>query len=514
MSLQADYGGFVPYFPGVSLEISSEEAWRFFDAGTRSQFNKDTWSKYESPAAQFESLSVQTAFVHEFRHFHDGLITPYNARAFGLRLRQIIHAYQLFANLEQYNFNCLPVPISRWCMLDDSERDLVIRRSGRHPRDGEWRLPKLPSVRQLLELKGKKRPKLGPAQDLESTAWLVWEAWKDQQRILQMAQRAPGKSYPYPHSWQIMELSALLAQLQQVLATSGEAAATFFQNYLRNLKDNPYGHILKVAYAPWRSSKSGADARVLAGMAMWSMCGSHAVDGVNSFPAYRFEALLHHLVEQPPPTAPENWVPVWNIWSRETGLSTVQEGVDDSSAHWKRSIEMAEEALQGALVHKDHFSVVTRATKAYAAGSTHMTDTFASYPNHYTEPVTYVQNMSHWSDPLIRYTFPLNRLLVSKDYPKLNGKDLTPHNYRDVGDNLELYSMVQQSEHSQWSTLTIPDALDLFNIVVLIELLFSDSSNLHRIDRSAALRQYFDEKVEPLKVFRSPSKAVLQALAI
>lgn len=514
MNLQADYGGFDPLFPGVTIDVGSTIAWKFFDVATQAAMSGEAWKESDDSDTRFESLSVQTAFIHEFRHFHDALITPYSARAFGLRLRQMVHTYQILTNLEEADFNCIPVPLSRWCMLDEEERKLVIRRSGKHPSGAPWQLPPLPPVEMLVHLDPSTRPKTSPYGDMNALARLVCEGWWDQQRILKMAQRAPGKNPKLPHPWQIMELSALTVQLEQMFAKNGAEAAVFFESRLRDLTENPYGHILQLAQLAWNRLGENSDFRILSGIATWCLLGSFTLDGAKADPAFRFECLFIQMCQQGPPALPKDWRPVWDSWSREFGVSTVFDGLEDSAHYWQKSVAIAEEVEKHAVLHSEHSQMFARATKNYAKASELMIRKFRQNPNAYTDPPSYLRNMAHWSDPLIRYSFPLQPLILSKDFPDLLNGKITPHVALDMGESLYVSSLVAQADYSKWTTLGVQDALSLFKMFVFLEMLFSEASDISTADRNLAVYEYFDKDVVPLKVFRLPSKKVLEALSI
>jgi hypothetical protein len=507
MNIQADYGGFDPLFPGVTIDVGSVQARKYFDPATRDENVGDIF-KDRDPDIRFEALSVQSVASHEKRHFHDSLVIPYGARTFCHRLRQIIHSHQILPRFVEPGVNFVPVPVSSWCLMTDAERQEYIALSGKR-RDGQpWQGPNLPS---LIGLRPGPRPRTASRDDSLSVAHLVREGIRDQEGIAELAARTETRM-PFP--WQLMELSAVAIQFERVLITCGLEAALFFSRYLNSQRENPYGEIVRFAAQPWYSRNLPADHHLMAGMAMWCLLGSYKIDLWKACPSHRFERLILHLAREGTFDRPLDWLTLWNKWSETFGLSTVEEGLEDTARTWRRAIEMINQVTSGEGLPDSTRDFLLKVVHAYSRKSADMISLFNTSPNKYTDPFEYLEDDSRWVHPLVRYTFPRHSpLRLAKDHPLLAHKDVKIlwafENEYEYG----IRTLIVSDESVDSPILSGDDAIELYTLFALVDGMFSPIA-FSRVEDTYFAVQAFCRKggIEPLAIMGPLSTERLESL--
>src|SRR6185436_20958930 len=114
MGIQMDFGGFDPSFIGITRYFGNPRVWQFNQEFTRSQNPVSVLSIPHEQA--FEALATVSVLSHEIRHFHDFLLSPYQANLFRLRIQSLVNLLGIAPYiLKGEDINCLPVPISKWC---------------------------------------------------------------------------------------------------------------------------------------------------------------------------------------------------------------------------------------------------------------------------------------------------------------------------------------------------------------------------------------------------------------
>src|SRR5438093_714367 len=182
MSIQLDFGGFDPIFPGVSISFSRSEAWRTFEAYTASSSPLPLSGSDEEI---FETLSIISVLAHEVRHFHDSLLSPYAIRVFRLRFHTLLNILQVLPDLVKDGPNCIAVPLSKWGAFDQAERQKYLEELGNLPSGSEWNPVSLPYIRGDAPI----IPAGAVAHSADSIAALITAATARRDQISELAHR-------------------------------------------------------------------------------------------------------------------------------------------------------------------------------------------------------------------------------------------------------------------------------------------------------------------------------------
>src|SRR5260221_3708 len=92
--IQQDFGGFDPKFLGVTIKIASGENWQSVKSQMEGRDPETEFILAHPPRKAFELLSLATVLSHEFRHFHDFLVSPFGAEIFRSRIMALVNAQQ------------------------------------------------------------------------------------------------------------------------------------------------------------------------------------------------------------------------------------------------------------------------------------------------------------------------------------------------------------------------------------------------------------------------------------
>ena len=123
MGVQQDFGGFDPSFLGVTIRFGSDRSWQIYENAVESAEPLPIPAGNSSEET-FETISITSVLSHEVRHFHDFFLTSYSAYLFRLRIQLLLNILELLPRLTESDghYNCVPIPISKWCVLSAVER--------------------------------------------------------------------------------------------------------------------------------------------------------------------------------------------------------------------------------------------------------------------------------------------------------------------------------------------------------------------------------------------------------
>jgi hypothetical protein len=122
------FGEFDPRFLGVSLAVSSAKRADFpcnYALGPETMTDSDASGLDDDEF--IEQISWITVLPHEFRHFHDHIVSPYGSRAMHARCVLAFNTTMLLAGIYKdqgsASANTLPAPLSAWCRTPKAERE-------------------------------------------------------------------------------------------------------------------------------------------------------------------------------------------------------------------------------------------------------------------------------------------------------------------------------------------------------------------------------------------------------
>ena len=403
MAVQQDFGGFDPSFLGVTIRFGNERSWRIYDDALASTQPLPIPAG-SNPDEQFERISITSVLSHEVRHFHDFFLTSYSAYLFRLRIQLLLNVLELLPSLvgDTVRYNCVPVPISKWCVLPDSDRSA--RLSKLPPRaDGKpWVSVGLPYLDQEA-LESAPGPKILSGSP-EAVQKLMAAAIRGQARIHDLTYNPTTVSDTASFQpWQVFELSGLLVQMQEIWHYYGVKETENFTNYLISSR-TPYGAMLRVMRHMWGKMQLPFDTRLTSAMVSWSLLGSYERDSWKACPTERFVRLWTHLLERGIPRPAGRLTSLFDDWSKATELSTVDEGLHDTLSTFRR----AHDAVRDFAKVKESFAAesfgpfLVEVLDAVAKTSEHMIAAFRRNPDRYVYPDLYIQEISSFANPSIR----------------------------------------------------------------------------------------------------------------
>ena len=416
MTIQLDFGGFNTAFIGVTLRYSNKEAWDFWRSFTGG--NQPVSLSHLSMERRFEALSVATVVNHEIRHFHDFLLSSYQAHLFKFRIENLINTIQVLvylqrksANLNRKPANCLPIPIQKWCQLDEEERKECLKWLPLRADGGEWIPFELP---YLCEPPCK--PSDGiyrvPGGSNDVLATMVQADIISREKIRSILHNPTTVSDIYSFQpWQVFELSGLLVQIQDVWTTFGVDDTELFCDKLCVEIDNPYSALLKLIL---QKESPLSDRNFASAATTWSMFGSYNRDGLNACPAHRFLLLfdgLHKKESHLYKKSMQYWmsgdlIGLFKEWSSQLGVSTVEDGLIDAQKTYRRTAELIDqhyEQYSTSLVAPEHYALIRRMTQFVALSNTYMCQKFWKNPEAYVIPYQYITGgIGELVGPLVR----------------------------------------------------------------------------------------------------------------
>ena len=392
-TVQRDFGGFDSKFLGVSVTIESERFFHILDElATTGEIDPGLASRSE-PQQGFEAVSAASVVTHEARHFHDFLIAPAGAAILALRLLAYLNAIQFLSTMRDGKIwktaNCLPIPLPTWCMKAPEERDAFMGRVN------AWResspplvAPELPHIRPDDEPLGPTRT-INDPYSVDTAAALVRATALQYERLgdLLVPPMTRGLDRPFL-PMHISELSALLAQLQEVWEVLGEDAAALFIEHLADIPSMRYALPLQMFSAFLDLGQTDAD--VLSAMATWALFGPWPHGGDRESPVVRFSELALHLRENDWPDADEPVAELFTAWDavlgRESTIDALQRSVELSETFLARLAARQSEAERGEI---ELFASPRRLFEMFLAARRHCVERFCASPDDYVRPHRY-----------------------------------------------------------------------------------------------------------------------------
>ncbi|MFO1155489.1 MAG: hypothetical protein U1E43_01325 [Rhodospirillales bacterium] len=400
--MQRDFGGFDPSFIGITTRLGSERAFNFYKFFVSSSDPPNVSNFPEE--IRFKALALASVVSHEVRHFHDFLLTPYSARVFKTRIEAFINIFQVLPYLFKPEANCLPLPISLWCKLDECERETVLKNLP--PRsDGKlWSPVSLPNFNLLDEDIPKSSELREHGED--AIRFLIHIGATAIKRIRQFTYnpRMVSNSVSF-QPWQIFEMSGLMVQLQDIYHQYGADETQFFISCLSK-QSNPYAEALNLAYSMlYRHEIVDHDMVNLA--VTWSLFGSYSKDAWNACPTERFMRIWDHLRKRDRRYDLSDCMDIFNTWSRDLNLSTVEEGIMDATKTYTRLRDNLERNWKH-LENSRNASLLLplrRVLDGMVKANAHMVSLFVNSPNEYVYSKSYVNSACNFVNPIHRMMF-------------------------------------------------------------------------------------------------------------
>jgi hypothetical protein len=490
VSIQQDFGGFDPSFLGVTLRFGNERAFNFYKAYAASENPLPV--SHLSSDERFEALSITSVMAHETRHFHDFFLTPYSARVFGKRVRMLAELLQMLPHLVRDGPNCMPVPLVKWCALNEQQRATQL----------QW-LPPLPDGVSWIPV-DVPYMEIGATMPADAMGQLLWATFRLRNEITDLAFQPAGHANGQTiQPWQIFELPAILVQINEILWTYGETQAGFYVSYLEQAESNPYTTMLRRTRKLWDDRDRLMDTTIANAMAAWSLLGSYAKDQWKACPTERYAALWLHLKATGIPEWNDNAGELFQAWSTALHLSTVQDGMNEarqSYANTQIAIDSKADQL-ASILGSDYSSLLQRLTSGVSQASQHMVDAVAGDLNAYIATDAYTHSVHRYVNPLLRKIYDGGMLAgLSAEEASREPGNVIEWAYEQDG-RLLVESRVEPYNVSPHTFVTAEDALEFSRLSALGDFLISDTDRMNLDVQRTASVFFRDSHLRPFEVF-------------
>lgn len=390
-AIQEDYGGFDPKFMGITVRFDARypKGWQLF----KQTCSKDRDPNHVielgnnvlqcSPGEAFELFSIGTAIVHEMRHFHDFILSPFGNHVFRLRVNATANGVKAIAPVLKRK-GILPVPIPVWRRKSLTERAELI---------SQWQ--------SLLE--GQSKEVLEIPDDRQA---LVEQTESAYEKIRDLLVNPQATSLKIPlQPYHLFEASAIIAQIQHVYSVFGTKHAELFMNLL--LSDpgtRSYALVFRLLSELWHTAGLPADTAKMSAAITWSILGDYSVDLWEACPTVRFNRLFDLLAKDGPPSQSENTQDLFEKWSAKLGVSSISESLQKQVEANKRVAAKLENELKDL---KDLLGEIIDITQTFYRVSDHMSKLFLENPETYVYPYFYQTEeiAQKWVAAPIRVTF-------------------------------------------------------------------------------------------------------------
>jgi hypothetical protein len=302
------FGIFEPRFYGVTLVLETERAY--------SRWAREVGVNPDAPIFEltpFEDVCMDTCDLHEVRHFHDSLISPFASLYFLSRLLGAWHGINMLTAARDLGANCFPTPVSAWVLKSEAERAAWISEAEALLPGVPLTLPPLPKfdrVEQFLEAPDLSRYRKGDLQaDCEISAALALRNYKNADQLFRSGIAAP----PYS-ARSVFEISALAAQIMSI---DENFSSPGFQAFLKHLlaSDMEYAQAWRVTSAlPFMDTSSvPANQFQVSALAIWSMLGDPS-SGLGLAPEVRLIQLIQRLAKLGWTGWKDDVAALWDEW--------------------------------------------------------------------------------------------------------------------------------------------------------------------------------------------------------
>jgi len=329
------------------------------------------------------NLAIASARVHERRHFHDWLLSPYTAAINAMRSEVFVNCLQVRSRLHAHGTTVIPVPLSRWLRKSQAEQQALV---------DMWQSLLGDAVR--IQLPDFTHPGLTAAIDA------ITRRYRSIGMLFEPIERTQVDGAA------VFEASALCIQVQTIHDILGETASNLFGNAMATLPPpNRYGWFPQAMMALLRPGEIFEN-DTLTTIATWCLLGNEDADSANAHPLVR----LNHAVRCVEARGFSNLdMPAGEILEELDTFS----GVMPYRDLLERSIELGERVVQqiGNIAEDDrsgsHFlQGIAQAHSFLYNCHVYMARLFMDDPASYCQPVDYLdRSLGKLPEPPLRQTF-------------------------------------------------------------------------------------------------------------
>jgi hypothetical protein len=416
-AIQPDYGGFDPRFLGVMIRFQAPSfaTWDLFqrihagDPNPAEIVRLGNAALQEPPDRAFQVFAASTVLVHELRHFHDFLLSPYGNTLFRLRLTTVLNGLRAIGPLLGRR-GTVPVPLTTWIEKSPQEQNVLA---------SLWAA--------LLRPRAFRAPRLGPA-----SLQLLRACRATYQSIQNLLVNPDTQFSPEPFQpAHLFEASAALVQEQNVYTMFGAPHRELFSDVLMgDSRIGAYSLVLRTLYPLWNQAGRLADSELVGAIVTWSILGDFLNDGLAASPSVRFARLLHLLRSEGRPPKRKPVDRLFEDWNRRLGYTPWP-------ASLERNLASSNKMLMEIQGHRRDSAEVTAAVdellpalEGLVAASRHMAAAFGDNMRAYVNPYRYLENLRLWAAAPIMLNFegggPVKETLFPEDMHVRKAKEIEP----------------------------------------------------------------------------------------
>ena len=293
--IQHDYGGFLPRFPGIVINIPDRDCWQIFIKQFDTELQNER-NKIHDQDLIFRNYSLATVYTHELKHFTDSLISPFSNKLFRLSLNRGFNAKELYSYLTTKT-RVLGLPLQNW-VLNIKNSHSAIRTFNNSSQSINTGVSDLFSEEEILISENIK---------------------KYNSDIKTLTQNKNNGIKPL----HVFEATAILSQYQDIYHALGEKEALFFYEFLSKT-NNKYtkglDQLLAIQFVDQYYS--------LNLITNWCLLGNSHLDKEKACPSYRFQAILEFLKKNNQIDKSISILTHFDNWNSQFGFASTRDSLN------------------------------------------------------------------------------------------------------------------------------------------------------------------------------------------
>jgi hypothetical protein len=431
-ALNCDLGAFDPTFPGITLHFPNQVTWDRVGAVSRlraslvardvlrsnpqlkaeevtaehliehiladpdySPINEEIKAQLaralmENESEAVENLAFASVHVHERRHFHDWLLSPWTAEVNALRVEVALNLQMMLPLLQGEGVTVLPVPLPRWLRKTAAEKEVLLRMWQALLGDTvEVRVPDIDRpdlLRCIAVIEGRYRSIGALFADLHGS----------------------GLS-----AAAVFEASALSIQTQEINDLVGDAACNLFLDTMSRQVATPYSWFVR-AVSRFVPPGKPLENDTFSTLVTWCLLGSNQADPSHAHPVTRMIHVFDYLKANGLPDVDLPAHDILTALDRSCGAVAYADVLQASVDLGATILEQ----LRGARdPDPSSYAEGVLQTYAYFLGlHSQMVELFVEDPDGYAKPTGYLdRNLGKWPEPPVRHTFGQPFFKVRRD---------------------------------------------------------------------------------------------------
>lgn len=459
--LPFDFGEFSLRTIGVTVNVPESIIQRYanlittmFSASTNGDHVENLrskYEKYEGANEKFIMATYNTIVVHEKRHFHDFLSTPFGSTI--MQNLMLACRYIPMAINQLHREDVIAFPLPAWASLN----------------------PKLYNIyqKQFTHSIFNEHPPMSINRISESVT-----------KILNRVQAQ------FSSAQQILEASALSIQIHQIEELYGYEAAISFATEV-NKKDAAGTYTKMWSLFNTIASKIHEDyyfsPMVANAILLYGLCGNNKEGEETENPIYRINSVLGYLMHSKEIATEENILDILDYCSSIFNIPTISESLTKSVADSKNFIQILKqlgnqdsELLKVDVSNKELYNSYASWVKAYE----YMADKIIKDPTMYCDPASYIQQTPNWvASPLyVAGKFPAQNQLIKDEWQTVWGiaeKDMIDQGILDA-------ELIQQKKLTSGKIIFSLDEANLLSQHIWMIYTLWSKSMLRPVHRSIA----------------------------